>query len=448
MDLDFQGVRVAVIGLGKSGLAAVELLASRGAAVTASDTRPLEELGEAARVLERVKAPFRPQTWESLEGADWVVISPGVPADLEILERARRKGIRVISEVELASYFLQGETIGITGSNGKTTTTALVGHILKECGIPVQVGGNIGTVPATAMAASSRPGQWNVLELSSFQLETIQSFRARIGVVLNVTQDHLDRHRTFAGYASAKARLMETQLPEDFAVLNRDDATCVEYARVTRGHVLWFSLARHAAPGVWLDGGTIRSDGLPLLDAAEIPLRGRHNLENVMAASAAARLAGAPLDGIASAVRSFKAVEHRLEFVRRVRNIDFYNDSKATNVDSTVKAIEAFDTPLWVILGGKDKGSDYTPLGPLVAARARAALLIGAAAPLIAARLEGTVPLIECGTLENAVLTAFRQARPGDTVLLAPACASFDQFENYEHRGRVFKQLVNGLGET
>ena len=448
MDLDFQGVKVAVIGLGKSGLAAVELLASRGAAVTACDTRPLEQLGEAARVLERVKAPFRPQVWESLEGADWVVISPGVPADLEILERTRREGIRVIGEVELASYFLQGETIGITGSNGKTTTTALVGHILKECGIPVQVGGNIGTVPATAMAASSRPGQWNVLELSSFQLETIQRFRARIGIVLNVTQDHLDRHRTFAGYASAKARLMETQLPEDFAVLNRDDATCVEYARVTRGHVLWFSLARHVAPGVWLDGGTIRSDDLPLLDAAEIPLRGRHNLENVMAASAAARLAGAPLDGIASAVRSFTAVEHRLEFVRRVRDIDFYNDSKATNVDSTVKAIEAFDSPLWVILGGKDKGSDYTPLGSLLASKARAALLIGAATPLIAARLEGTVPLIECGTLENAVLTAFRQARPGDTVLLAPACASFDQFENYEHRGRVFKQLVNGLGET
>jgi UDP-N-acetylmuramoylalanine--D-glutamate ligase len=446
--LDFRGVKVAVIGLAKSGLASVELLVSHGAEVLGCDARPLNELPDAAGALERLKVPFRPQTRESLEGSDWVVISPGVPADLDILERARQEGIRVIGEVELASFFLQGEIIGVTGSNGKTTTTALIGHLLDRCGIPAQVGGNIGTLPATAMTSSSRPGQWNVLELSSFQLETIERFRARIGVVLNVTQDHLDRHHTFTGYASAKARLLETQAAEDFAVLNADDSTCVEYASRTRGRVVWFSLTRRVSSGLWLDGGTIRFDDLPLLGARDIPLRGRHNIDNVMAASAAARLAGAPLDGIASAVRSFQAVEHRLEFVRSVGGVDFYNDSKATNVDSTVKAIEAFDSPLWVILGGKDKGSDYTPLGPLLASRARAALLIGAAAPLIAGRLQGIVPLIECGTLANAVRTAFEQAVPGDTVLLAPACASFDQFENYEHRGRTFKQLVNQLGET
>jgi UDP-N-acetylmuramoylalanine--D-glutamate ligase len=446
--LDFKGAKAAVIGLAKSGLASIELLASKGASVTACDSRPLEQLPGVAEKLRRLGVPFRLQSWESLEDADWVVISPGVPADLEVLDRARRRGIRVIGEVELAGYFLEGDTIGITGSNGKTTTTALAGHVLGECGIPAQVGGNIGTVPATAMAASSRPGQWNVLELSSFQLETIQNFRARIGVVLNVTQDHLDRHRTLEGYAGAKARLMETQLPDDFAVLNADDAVCVEYALRARGRVVWFSPTRRLDEGVWLDEGRILHNGQSLLDAGEIPLRGRHNIENVMAASAAARLAGAPLEGIAAAIRTFKAVEHRLEFVRRVRGIDFYNDSKATNVDSALKAVEAFDNPLWVILGGKDKGSDYKPLAGPLAAKARAALLIGAAAPLIAASLEGIVPLLDCGTMENALRTALEKAAPGDTVVLAPACASFDQFENYEHRGRVFKQLVSRMREV
>jgi UDP-N-acetylmuramoylalanine--D-glutamate ligase len=298
------------------------------------------------------------------------------------------------------------------------------------------------------MVATSRPGQWNVLELSSFQLETIQSFRARIAVVLNITQDHLDRHRTFEGYAAAKARLMETQLPGDFAVLNADDSACVEYASRTRGRAFWFSLTRRLNEGVWLEEGRVLFNGRSLLEARDIPLRGRHNIENVMAASAAAHLAGAPLDGIAAAIRKFKAVEHRLEFVRRVRGIDFYNDSKATNVDSALKAVEAFDSPLWVILGGKDKGSDYAPLAGPLAAKARAALLIGAATPVIAAGLHGRVPLLECGTMDKAVWTAFEKAAPGDTVVLAPACASFDQFDNYEHRGRVFKQLVNHLEET
>jgi len=430
--LDFNGARVTVIGLARSGLASAELLASKGAVVRGCDTRPLEPLPG---------VEFQLQSWEAVQDAQWIVISPGVPADLDILERARRAGIRVIGEVELAGYFLEGETIGITGSNGKTTTTALVGHILKECGIPVQVGGNIGT-PVTAMVNTSRPGQWNVLELSSFQLETIDRFRAHVGVSLNVTEDHLDRHHTFGSYAAAKARLFETQLAGDFAVLNADDAACIEYAACTRGRTLWFSLSRGVSPGIWLDGERLVLDGRLLLTAKEIPLRGRHNIENVMAAAAAASLAGAPLDGIAAAVRTFKAVEHRLEFVRQVGGVDFYNDSKATNVDSTLKALEAFDGPLWVILGGKDKGGDYAPLGPQLAAKARGVLLIGAATPLIAARLEGVAPLIDCGTLENAVRTAQREAAPGDTVLLAPACASFDQFDSYEHRGRVFKELV------
>ena len=443
--MDFQGRKVAVVGLASSGLAAAELLVSQGAAVIAVDAKPLEQLPGAAQALARMGVPFRPQSPEALAGAECVVISPGVPAGLEILDEARRRGVPVIGEVELAFRFLQGEIIGITGSNGKTTTTALVGHLLQQCGIPAQVGGNIGTVPASAMVRSSRPGQWNVLELSSFQLETIQRFRARIGVALNVTEDHLDRHGSFERYAAAKARLFENQTAEDWAVLNADDPVTRGYATMTAARTLWFSLTRRVEPGAWLEQGILMLGGEPLLPASDVPLRGRHNLENILAASLAAFLAGAPASGIASAIRTFRAVEHRLEYVDTIRGVAYYNDSKATNVSSAVKAVEALQGPLWIILGGKDKGGSYAPLAEALRNKARAALLIGQAAPLIARALEGLMPVVPCGTLEAAVAFAAENARPGDTVLLAPACASFDQFENYEHRGRVFKQLVARL---
>jgi UDP-N-acetylmuramoylalanine--D-glutamate ligase len=295
------------------------------------------------------------------------------------------------------------------------------------------------------MVETSRPGQWNVLELSSFQLETICHFRARIAVCLNVTQNHLDRHHTLANYANAKARLFETQQPSDYAVLNADDPICVEYAGRTSARPLWFSGSRPVTPGLWLDGGRILFDGAEVMESASIPIRGRHNVENVMAATAAARLAGASLADIAAAVSTFQAVEHRLEFVRNVGGIDFYNDSKATSVDATLKALDAFDGGLWVILGGKDKGSDYAALRAPLAAKGRAALLIGAAAPKIAGHLQGSVPLLDVKTLDAAVREAYRRAASGDTVLLAPACASFDQFQNFEHRGRVFKDVVQQL---
>jgi len=443
--LDFQGRKVAVVGLASSGLAAAELLVSQGAAVIAVDAKPLEQLPGAAQALARLGVPFRPQSPEALADAECVVISPGVPAGLEILDEARRRGVPVIGEVELAFRFLQGEIIGITGSNGKTTTTALVGHLLQQCGIPAQVGGNIGTVPASAMVRSSRPGQWNVLELSSFQLETIQRFRARIGVALNVTEDHLDRHGSFERYAAAKARLFENQTAEDWAVLNADDPVTRGYASMTAARTLWFSLTRRVEPGAWLEQGVLMLGGEPLLPASDVPLRGRHNLENILAASLAAFLAGAPASGIASAIRTFRAVEHRLEYVDTIRGVAYYNDSKATNVSSAVKAVEALQGPLWIILGGKDKGGSYAPLAEALRNKARAALLIGQAAPLIARALEGLMPVVPCGTLEAAVAFAAENARPGDTVLLAPACASFDQFEDYQHRGRVFKQLVARL---
>jgi UDP-N-acetylmuramoylalanine--D-glutamate ligase len=430
------GLRALVVGMEKSGLASIQVLWHHGALVRATDLKP-----QSAATL---GVPFELQSDSAFENCDLIVISPGVPADLPPLEAARRRGVRVIGEVELAARFLKGRTIGITGSNGKTTTTALVGHILQDSGIAVQVGGNIGT-PVTAMIESSRPDQWNVLELSSFQLETISEFHADVAVALNVTQNHLDRHHTFANYAAAKGRLFETQNAGSFAILNADDPTCVGYASITAASPLWFSGTRAVTPGVWLADGKILFDGEPLMDTGEIPIRGLHNIENTMAAAAAARLAGASLASIAAAVRTFKAVEHRLEFVRTLNGVDFYNDSKATSVDATLKALTAFSGGLWVILGGKDKGLDYTLLRAPLAAKAHAALLIGAAAAKIAEQLDGALPLERSETLENAVRFVHAHARPGDTVLLAPACASFDQFKSYEHRGQVFKSLVQKL---
>jgi len=444
--LEIAGKRIAVVGLAQSGLAAVEFLLAQGARVRAIDCKPLEELKEAGRTLERMGVPFEPQSPAAFEGVDGIVISPGVPADLPELEAARQRGVPVLGDVELASAFLRGPTIGITGANGKTTTTALVGHILSVCGIPAQVGGNVGA-PVTGMIASSRPEQWNVLELSSFQLETIARFRARIAVCLNVTPDHLDRHHSFENYANAKARLFETQREEDFAVLNADDASCAEYGRRTRARTVWFSTTRALPRGLYADQARLYFDGAPFLELGGIPLRGRHNVENTLGAAGAAHLAGASPEAIARAVGTFPGVEHRIEFVRTLAGVDFYNDSKATNVDATLKAIAAFPGRLWIILGGKDKGSDYTVLREPLGERAHAALLVGAAAPKIAAELGEAVRLIHAGTLETAVRAAFHEARPGDTVLLAPACASFDQFDNYEHRGRVFKSLVAALEE-
>jgi len=445
--VEYAGKRVLVVGMGRSGLAAVELLAGQGVRVLATDEKPLAELPQAAPALARAGADFRVQAPAVFEQAEVIVISPGVPADLPELEQARRRGVPVIGEMELAGQLLRGPIIGITGSNGKTTTTALTGHLLRAAGIPTQVGGNIGAA-ACGMVAASRPEQWNVLELSSFQLETVASFRAAIGVALNVTPDHLDRHHDFAAYAAAKARLFERQTEQDYAVLNAGDPTCGEYSRRTRARVYWFSLEGPVKPGMYLKDGRLWCEGRAFLEARHIPLRGRHNIENTLAAACAAQLAGASLEAVAEAAASFPGVEHRLEFVARAGGVDFYNDSKATNVDATLKALDAFEGGLWVILGGKDKGAPYTPLAEPLRSKARAVLLIGAAAPVIAEQLRGAVPLIESGTLEGAVRAAVRQAAPGEVILLAPACASFDQFDNYEHRGREFKRLVQQLGET
>lgn len=428
--MQYAGKHFVVIGAKRSGLAAIELLRKQGARVTAMDSQP------SAFTVE--------QREENLRDADAVVLSPGVPYDLPMLENVRARGIPTIGELELASHFLQGPVIGITGSNGKTTTTALTGHVLKQCGIACQIGGNIGTA-AASLVASSSPKQWNVLELSSFQLESIVDFHASIAVCVNVTPDHLDRHHTFEIYANIKGRLFDTQQPGDSAVLNYDDATCRAFASRTKARTIWFSSTQKTRAGISLNGDSIEFNGRTFMTRSQIKLRGMHNVENVMAAAAVAHLAGARLEDIGPAVTSFPGVEHRIEFVRNLHGVEYYNDSKATNVDAALKAIDAFPRGLWIILGGKDKGSDYAPLRAPLSERAKGVLLIGMAAPLIRKALDGAVPLSDCETLERAVAHAHERAASGDTVLLAPACASFDQFENYERRGERFKHLVAKL---
>lgn len=435
--MELRGKKVVVVGMAKSGTAALRLLREKGAIVRAVDEKPMGEIDGV-----KVEA----QTAEVLRDAELVVISPGVPADLAILGDVRGRGVPVMGELELAAPFLLGRNVGVTGTNGKTTTTALTGHILRESGIACQVGGNIGTPPA-AMVETSLPGQFNVLELSSFQLETIQTFHASIAACLNVTQNHLDRHHTLQGYADAKARLFETQQAGDLAVLNADDPITVSFAKRTQARTVWFS-GTHQVASAWIEQSEIVLEGERLLDVRDLRLRGRHNYENVMAAALIAREAGASRTRIAQAAVTFAPVEHRLELVCEINGVAYYNDSKATSVDATSKAIDAFPGGLWIILGGKDKDSDYTVLRGALCAKARGVLLIGAAAQKIASQLGDLgVPVIRSGTIASALQQAYRSAEPGDTVLLAPACASFDQFENFEQRGRVFKELVNALAE-
>jgi len=398
-----------------------------------------------------LKVPVEPQEEANIGAATMIVLSPGVPYDLPMLIKARERGVATIGEVELASFFLKGPVLGITGSNGKTTTTALTGHLLQHAGVACQVGGNIGTA-VTALIDSSDTQRWNVLELSSFQLESVSHFRAQVAACLNVTPDHLDRHHTFDIYANAKARLFETQQETDSAVLNYEDETCRGFAARTKGKVIWFSASQRVPDGVWLNGEQLMWNDEAFMLRSEIKLRGLHNVENVLAGAALAHLAGAPLAAIGPAVESFPGVEHRIEYVRTLDGVEYYNDSKATNVDATLKAVDAFPSGLWIILGGKDKGSDYKPLREPLKQRARGVLLIGAeppyayaAAPIIRKALDGVLPLIDCGAMKGAVEYARAHAKAGDTVLLSPACASFDQFNNYEERGKHFKHLVTQL---
>jgi len=448
--MDVNNKRVLVVGLGKSGVASALFLKARGARVTVSDTKTPDELKNEIPTL--LDAGIAVETGghgeRTFQNQDLIVVSPGVPLDAAPLVQARALGERVIGEIELAAQFFPGRIVAITGSNGKTTTTTLAGEVLAAGGLNTVVGGNIGT-PAISLVEGAGHDTIAVLEVSSFQLETIETFRPHIAVVLNVTPDHLDRHRTFAAYTDAKARIFENQQAEDFPVLNADDPTCVELASRTRAPVFWFSRKKEVKLGAWVhEGGILFRDSSgqrEIMLVSEIPLKGSHNVENVLAAVCVGALSGVEPGRIRQAVGAFRAVEHRLEHVATIRGVEYFNDSKATNVDATIKALESFPANIHLILGGKDKGSDYTVLNDLLRQRTKRVYTIGAAAAKIESQIKGAAKIVHAETLENAVKLAADAAAPGDIVLLAPACASFDQFRNYEHRGKVFKEVVKML---
>ncbi len=448
--MELKGKKVLVVGLGKSGLAAALFLRRHGAQVTVSDVRSAAALAKDIPALleEGIMVEAGGHGLLTFRRQDLIVVSPGVPLDTPELVQARNFGRPVIGELELAARFLKGKTLAITGSNGKTTTTTLIGEILEAAGLPTLVGGNIG-VPVVALIDESTPDTWSVLEVSSFQLESTEQFHPQIAVILNITPDHLDRHGTFENYARAKERIFAAQTPADFLVLNADNSRAAQAAPRAPSSVYWFSLDRTVPQGAWVEAGhVVYRSGKDasierIIPLTGIPLKGEHNVENVLAAVCAARLAGAAADVIRTSIENFRAVEHRLEYVATLNGVEFFNDSKATNVDATAKAIASFNNGIHLILGGKDKNSDYTQLAPLLRERVRAVYTIGSAADKIESQLRGVVSLHSCETLDKAVTAAASAAHPGDVVLLAPACSSFDQFESYEHRGRVFKELVN-----
>ena len=451
--VELAGKKVLIIGAARSGIAAARFLVERGAIVALNDQKPIEKWSAEALALKDAGVgllPGEPPSW-LLDQLELVVVSPGVPATIIPIRYAERAGAEIIGEVELAARFLKGRIVAITGSNGKTTTTSLIGELLRDAGLPLEVGGNIGR-PLISMVESSRDDGWTVVELSSFQLETIKTFRPSIAVVLNVTPNHMDRYETFNDYAAAKHRIFMNQTEEDVAVLNADDATVASWANGLRARVTNFSVRQELERGVFLqdDELVFRWDEgeQDLLRIDEMKLRGLHNVENVAAALAAGLAAGASIESMRETVKQFNPVEHRLEFVDEIAGVRFYNDSKATSVDATLKALEAFANDpgkVVLILGGRGKKAPYAPLAPLVRAKVRRLVLIGEDAETIANELGEYAPFERASDMKDAVARSFSAAEKGDVVLLAPACASFDMFESFEHRGKVFKDEIANL---
>ena len=441
-----RGKKVLIVGAARSGIGAAKFLVAQGAVVALTDQKPIEKWTPEALALKDLGVgllPGEPPSW-LLDQLDLVVVSPGVPATIIPIRYAERAGAEVIGEVELAYRYLKGRVVAITGSNGKTTTTSLIGELLHDAGLTVQVGGNIGKA-LISMVDTSRDDGWTVAELSSFQLETIKTFRPSIAVVLNVTPNHMDRYETFKDYAAAKHRIFMNQTAEDTAVLNADDPTVSSWTSGLRAKVMQFSVRKEVENGVFLRGRELIYQGHVLLNVDEMKLRGMHNVENVAAAMAAGIAAGASLESMNGTARRFDPVEHRLEFVTEIEGVKFYNDSKATSVDATLKALEAFAHEagkVVLILGGKGKKAPYAPLEPLVRSKVRKLVLIGEDAETIANELGTSAPFERASDMKDAVARSYAAAEKGDVVLLAPACASFDMFDSFEHRGKVFKEEV------
>jgi UDP-N-acetylmuramoylalanine--D-glutamate ligase len=444
----------AVVGLARSGVAAARLIRRLGGRVLASDSGARESLSAQARDLEHLGCALwtggHPDA--AFAGADLVVVSPGVPLELPALEAARARGVPVIGELELGWRVMEADLVAITGTNGKTTTTALTGELVGGTGRPLLVGGNIGT-PLCAHALDFPADGLVVAEASSFQLETTELLRPRVAAVLNVTPDHLDRHKTFERYVEAKSRIFANQTPADCAVLNADDPVAASLAPRTHARVLWFSRLTPLDHGVFVRDGWIvaKLNGHveEICPLGEIPLRGQHNVENVLAAAACALWTGLSPESIRRGIGAFRGVAHRIERVLDERGVTYYNDSKGTNVASTIKALESFTEPVVLIAGGKGKGQDFGPLGQAARGRVRQAVLIGADRAQIRAVLETAgVPCMAAGSMQEAVAAARSLAGVGDVVLLSPACASFDMFDSYEHRGDVFKTVVRELAHA
>ncbi len=451
--MDLEGKKTLILGAGESGVAAAKFLAGRGAVVALHDKKPLEDWTEKARSLKTEKIGLLEGQIPSwlLDQIDLVVVSPGVPTNSVPARYVGRKDGEVIGEVELAYRFLKGRVIGITGSNGKTTTTTLIGELLKNAGIVTQIGGNIGTALIT-LAETSGEETWTVCELSSFQLETIRDFRPNIAVALNVTPNHLDRYNFFSDYAAAKHRLFLNQTADDTAILNFDDETTRSWAENLKAKVIFFSVRKELDSGLFLRGRDLicRLDGAEkvLTTRDEMTLRGLHNVENILASFATGIACGASLESMRETVRNFKAVEHRLEYVAEIEGVKFYNDSKATSVDATLKALEALAEEtgkINLILGGRGKNAPYEPLARLIKSNVRKLVLIGEDADNIESQLKEFAEIVRAGSIPDAVLKSFQSAESGDSVLLAPACASFDMFRSFEERGVVFKNAVEDL---
>jgi UDP-N-acetylmuramoylalanine--D-glutamate ligase len=448
--MDLEGKKVLVIGLARTGVATVRFLVERGARVKVSEMKPSRELAGALQELEGL-----PLEWEMgghtlpfFGDAELIVVSPGVSMGLQPLKQARGKELPVISEIELASRFLRRPMIAITGTNGKTTTTTLVGEIFRAAGRAAFVGGNIGN-PLVNFAAGSQREEWAVVEVSSFQLEGIEGFCPRVAVLLNITEDHLDRHSSFREYGQIKGRIFENQGKEDFAVLNADDPRTFHFAHRVRSQVVLFSRERPVPWGCFLDRGSIifqgAEGGKEGYGLGRMKIRGAHNLENFMAAVATCRICGCPPEALQKVIDGFEGLEHRLEWVGNIDGVNFYNDSKGTNVGAVVKSLLSFEEPVLLIAGGRDKEGDYGPLRSLVAGKVRGMALIGEARERMCQALGDLTETLKADSLEEAVSWARSKARPGDVILLSPACSSFDMFVNYQERGRRFKAIIREL---
>ena len=464
-EVDLSGAQVTVLGLARSGIAACHLLKEAGACVTVADRKGEDELSAVLKTVDRtgIRVSVGTEYERSLEHADLVVISPGVPYRLEALERVRRRGVKVISELELASRFLSAPILAVTGTNGKSTTVTLIGKMLAEQGKRAFVGGNLGTALSEAawMALQAKkqgnpePYDYLAVEVSSFQLETIDRFRPWMAAILNVTVDHQDRYDSIDEYLAAKRRIFENQTGEDFALFNLDDPRVATLPNTVRAKRLGFSrrqeVGRGFDGGTYLDGDqivtTVAGRRQEICHKTELRILGHHNVENVMAAATYAMLWGCPPDTIRRVVTTFPGLEHALELVRERRGVRFVNDSKGTNVDATLKALEGIDRPIWLIAGGRDKGGDFSRLTEMVRHRVKHAILIGEAAPLLKAAWAGATAMSEAKSLREAVEWAAREAAAGDVVLMSPACASFDMFRDYQDRGRQFKSAVQSLPE-